>query len=831
MWNDLVFAIRTLRRNSMFTVFATLSLALGIGATTSIFSLMDQVLLRMLPVHEPGRLVVLHREYQPNGSSDSDNFESVYSYPIYRDLRDRDPAFGGVIARATSRVALSHRGTTKVAAAELVSGNFFQVLGVGATAGRVLTSEDDRNVGASPVVVLSHAYWVSRFGNDAAIVNQTVNINGHPMQVVGVAAAGFKGLIPGSSPDVYVPIAMQRAALPTINILEDRQYHWLNIFARLNAGFSIEHAQAASDVAYRSILESELAARSKPLEGRGRELFLKHRTELRPAAQGINELKRKWQTPLIAVMTMVGLLLLITCANVAGLLLARAAGRQREIAIRLALGAGRGRLMRQLIVEGLVLALIASAFGLLGALWASSGLIHMLPQDLSGNWLKATIDFRLLLFNTVLSALCGLFFGLIPALQATHPDVAGTLKDQAHQVNSAVGANRLRKIMVTAQVAFSLALLVVAGLFSESLFHLLKVDLGFHAERLLTVSVDATPSRPDLPGAVSFYRELQDRLSSIGGVRGAGAESSGPFSGSTASGNITVEGYRAAENENTGAEFSAISPQFFHALGIPLRIGREFTAGDANGAQKVVVVNETFVKKYFGSANPLGRRLMFGGSNHPDLDRQIVGVVADHRKEVREKPSEMIYYPYTQWAKPARLTFYIRTEGDETQLGPAIQRLIRSIDSNVAVGDPKPMTLLVNESIYTDRLIAGLSLAFGVLATLMAAIGLYGVVGYAVTRRTSEIGLRMALGALPGDVLRMVLGEASRMVAVGVVIGAAAGVALGRVAQSELFGIQAADPVLVASGVLVIALVTTAAACIPAWRASRIDPVSALKYE
>lgn len=530
-------------------------------------------------------------------------------------------------------------------------------------------------------------------------------------------------------------------------------------------------------------------------------------------------------------MTMVGLLLLITCANVAGLLLARAAGRQREIAIRLALGSGRVRLIRQLLIEGLVLALIASAFGLIGALWASSALIHILPEDLSGNWLKAAIDFRLLVFNTGLAALCGLFFGLIPALQATRPDVAGTLKDQANQVPSSAGANRLRKLMVTAQVAFSLTLLVVAGLFSESLLHLLKVDLGFRTERLLTISVDATPSRPDLPGAVAFYRELQDRLASIGGVQGAAAGASGPFSGDNQSGNITVEGYRAAENQRNDCEFSAISPQYFHALGIPLHMGREFTTADAAGAQKVVVVNEAFVKKYFGGTNPVGRRLMFGGGNHPVLDRQIVGVVADNRKEVRERAAGMIYYPYAQWPRPGRLVFYIRTEGDETRLGPAIQRLIRSIDANVAVGDPKPMTLLVNDDIYTDRLIAGLSMAFGVLATLMAAIGLYGVVGYAVARRTSEIGLRMALGAVPGDVLRLVLGEAARMVAVGVVVGAAGGVALGRIAQSQLFGIQAADPPLVFAGIFLIALVTTAAACIPAWRASRIDPVTALKYE
>ncbi len=794
---------------------------------------MDQVLLRMLPVRDPGRLVLFHREFQPNGSATSDNFESVFSYSMYRELRDRDPALSGVIARAHGRIALSHHGATEAASAELVSGNFFGILGVPAAAGRVLTPEDDGNLGEHPVAVLGHAYWASRFGSDPSVVNQSITINGHPFVVVGVAAAGFNSLLPGETPDLYVPIAMLKAVLPTwdVKILDDPQFYWLSVFGRLRPGISLAQAQAATDVVYHSALETELARTAKaPKTPRERERFLTHKVELRTASQGINSLRRQWEKPLWAVMAMVGLLLLITCANVAGLLLARAAGRQREIAIRLSLGATRTRLVRQLLIEGLVLFLLASGLGLLGALWGAAALIHILPNDLAGNWLTASIDFHLLAFNIALSAACGLIFGLIPALQATRPDVAATLKDQAAQVGAGSAA-RMRKIMVTVQVAFSLTLLVVAGLFSESLFRLLKVDLGFRAERLLTISVDATPSRPLLPAANAFYQELQNRLTSIGGVLSAAASNSGPFSNSDYAGNITVEGYHAAENEYTGAQNCAVSPGFFRALGIPLRSGREFNAADDAGAPKVVVVNETFVKRYFGSANPLGRRLMFGASDHPGFDRQIVGVVPDTHKGVRERPTQTIFYPYAQWPRPERLIFYVRTAGDESSLGPAIQRLVRSLDANVAVGDPRPMTLLISNSIYTDRLIAGLSAAFGILATLMAAIGLYGVIGYAVARRTSEIGLRMALGAVPGDVLRLVLGEAARMVIVGIVVGIAGGLALGRFAQSQLFGIQPADPILFASGVALIALVTLIAACLPAWRASRIDPVTALKYE
>lgn len=543
----------------------------------------------------------------------------------------------------------------------------------------------------------------------------------------------------------------------------------------------------------------------------------------------LNGLRRQWEKPLVVVMTLAALVLLITCSNVAGLMLARAAGRQREIAIRLALGAGRAAVVKQLLIEGLVLFLAASALGLIAAVWAQSALIHVLPDDYSGNWLKANLDLRVLAFNLWLAAGCGLLFGLIPALGATRPDVAVTLKDQASQASGG-GTARMRKIMVTAQVAFSLTLLAGAGLFAESLFRLTQVDLGFRAERLLTFSVDATPTRPDTANAVAFYRELEERLDTIPGVVGAGASNTGPFSNSDQGGNITVEGYRGAENEYTGAQLSAINPGFFRALGIPVQAGREFNARDDAGAPKVVVVNQTFVKRYFGSANPLGGRMTFGSGN-VKLDREIVGVVADSHKDVRKAAVETVYFPYTQWNKPERLVFYVRIAGDGNSLGPDIRRMVRSLDPAVPIGDPELMALLIRNSIYADRLIALLSGAFGVLATMLAALGLYGVVGYAVSRRTAEIGVRIALGAFPGDVLRMVLWEAAKIVSIGIVIGAVAAIGLGRFVQSQLFGIQPGDPLILAGAVTLLAMVTVAAAFVPAWRASHIDPISALRYE
>ena len=828
MWKDLVYAVRTLRRNGMFTVVAMLSLALGIGASTAIFSLMDQVLFRLLPIADPQRLVLLHREYSPNGTSTSDNFESVFSYPTYRELRDRDPAFSGVIARASAGVALSYRSETQNAAAEVVSGNFFDGLGVGAAIGRVLASDDDGQPGAHPVIVLGHSYWSTRFGNDRAILNQTVTVNGHPMTVIGVSAVGFNGIRPGSTPDLYIPIAMQKAVRPTWDALDDPQFRWLNIFARLRPGIALPQAQAATDVAYRSITELELA-RNPKIAGRERDKFLNHRLEVRLASQGINGLRRQWEKPLVVVMTLAALVLLITCSNVAGLMLARAAGRQREIAIRLALGAGRAAVVKQLLIEGLVLFLAASALGLIAAVWAQTALIHVLPNDYSGSWLKATLDLRVLGFNLILAVGCGLLFGLIPALGATRPNVAVTLKDQASQASGG-GTARMRKVMVTAQVAFSLTLLAGAGLFSQSLFRLTQVDLGFRAERLLTFSVDATPTRPATADAVAFYRELQERLDAIPGVVGAAASNTGPFSRSDQGANITVEGYRGADNEYTGAQLSAINPGFFRALGIPLHDGREFSARDEAGSPKVVIVNQAFVKRYFGSANPLGRRMTFGGGS-VKLDREIIGVVADSHRDVRKPVDEMVYFPFVQWDKPERLVFYLRTAGDDSHLGSNVRTIVRSLDPNVPIGDPETMAILVRNSIYTDRLIALLSSAFGVLATLLAALGLYGVVGYAVSRRTAEIGVRIALGAFPGDVLRMVLWEAAKIVSAGILIGAAAAIGLGRFVQSQLFGIQPGDPLILAGAVTLMALVTVAAAFVPAWRASRIDPIRALRYE
>jgi predicted permease len=831
MWKDLVFSLRTLRRNPLFSTVAVLSLALGIGANTAIFSLLDQVTLRSLPVNDPQRLAVLHAEYNASGSSTSDNNEPVSSYPVYRDLRDQDPAFSGVIARMGAGVTLARQGLAEQASVEIVSGNFFQVLGVGAAMGRVLTSQDDTAPMANPVVVLSHRYWTTKCASNPSILNQTVTLNGHPMVVVGVVEPRFYGIRPGDTPELFVPISMQKAIKPTWgDVLEDRSFRWLNIFARLKPGMTPARAQAATDVTYRAILEAD-AARAKDMsDPKERGEFLGSKAQLKPAAQGINGLGEHFGKPLQVLMAMVGLVLLIACANVANLMLARAAGRQREIAIRLALGAGRGRLLRQLLAEGLLVAVAGAGLGLLVATWSMTGLLRLLPKDFAGPWLTAQLSLPLLAFTLAVALGCGLLFSLVPALQATRPNLSGTMNNRSASMLSG-GAARFRASLVVAQMALSLMLVVGAGLFAASLINLGKVNLGFRTERLLMFNVNATATRPQLASALSFYRDLQERLSTVGGVTGVAAAADGPFGGGTTAGNLTIEGYHPKADEYVGSSRIAVNSGFFKAMGIPLRAGREFTDRDDTAAPKVVVINETFARKYFAGRNPIGGHLMMGGKDHPVFDHEIVGVAADTHVDVREKPKETFFLPYAQWNTPGRLVFYVRTAGDTGGLASTIRQLVRAADSNVPMGDLKPMDVHIQDDIYTDRLIAMLSGAFGLLATLLAAIGLYGVIAHAVTRRTAEIGVRMALGAQPAVVLRMILAEAGRMAVIGIAIGLIAAYGVSRYVESQLYGMKAADPAVFAGGAALLVVVAVAAALVPGWRASKIEPVVALKYE
>lgn len=831
MWSDLRFALRTLRRSPVFTVIAVLSLALGIGANTAIFSLLDQVLLRGLPVREPQRLVVFHVAEHFPGRATADNHESVFSYPMYKDFRDRSPVFEGMIARAGAPVSVSDGGMTERAGAEVVSGNYFEVLGVLPLVGRNIVAEDDGAPGAHPVVMLSYGYWSRRFGASPAALNRKINVNGYPMVVIGITPPGFHSMISGRTPDLFVPIAMKRQITPTWDGLDDRRVAWLSVFARLKPGMSIGQAQAAMQTVFRPMLEEELARIGKMRSRKSEQEFLSMKLSLLEAVQGINEMRRHFEKPLVALMGMVGLVLLIACANVAGLLIARAAGRRKEIAIRLAMGAGRTGIVRQLLVESLVLGLAGGVAGLLVGRWTTLGLLRLLAGDQPEAWLSAAIDLRVLGFNLLLSVATGILFGLAPALQSVRAEVASALKDQSAGARSSGGA-RFRRALVVAQVALSLLLLVGAGLFARSVANLMRVDPGFRSSNVLTFAIDPTLGGYPDARATAFYRELQQRLEALPGVEAAGAANPGPLTHSNRGGSITVEGYQAKADEEVDASQHAVSAGYFRALGVPVAAGREFTERDLTGSQKLAMVNEAFVKRYFRDRNPLGRRVTFASGNKAVPDREIVGVVRDFKHgELREQVGPTVFFPYTQDERPDLLTFYVRAARGESQMASDIRRLVREMDANLPVFAVKRMTVQVEESMLTDRLIAILASAFGGLATALAAVGLYGVIAYTVARRTAEIGVRMALGALPRSVLGLVMREAGALVVAGIAIGLPAALAASRLVESQLFGIKANDPMVFALATVGLCAVGLLAGLIPARRAAAIDPIRALRYE
>ncbi len=828
---DLKFAARALAKNPAFTLVVVLTLALGIGANAAIFSLLDQVLLRPLPVKEPERLVVLNGPGPFSGSThDHSTTLTTFSHPMFEGLRDKNAVFDGVLAHWTAPVHLTVGKQTDNVNGDLVSGTFFQVLGLAPAAGRLFTPEDDQTPAGHPVVVLSHAFWTRRFGGDPGAVGQTVGVNSEPMTIVGVAPRGFHGVEVGEPTDVFVPLMMQARVVPTWDRgLGDWRARWLTLMARLRDGVTVAQAKAGLDVLYRQLLQEDFKTIKTPSE-RMRTRFLQKTIDVLPGAHGTSSLRDQSKLPLLVLMGMVGLVLLIACANVANLLLARASTRQKEVAVRLALGASRGRLVRQLLTESVLLAIVGGLLGMVFAVWSGDLLLHTLPFERTRRVLTAEPDLRVVGFTLGLGLLTGLVFGLVPALQATRPALFPTLKNESTAVASGT-APRFRKGLVVAQIALSLLLLIGAGLFTRSLLNLRSLNPGFEPDRLLAFTLDPALNGYPLDRRLTLLRQLQDEIEAEPGVTSVSLAAEPLMTDSNSSTTVRVEGYQAKDDENMNPNFNQVGPGFFATLGITRLGGRDFTEADVLGAPKVAIVNETFARYFFGDQDPLGRRFHVGRRDDP-YDITIVGLVRDGKAaSLREKPLRFVYVPYTQDEQVGAMTFYVRSAVDSGALAERLRKVVARIDSTLPVTQLKTMQAQIRESLFVDRMVAALSAAFGVVAMALAAIGLYGVMSYAVGLRTREIGVRVALGADRQAVLLMVLKEVAVLTAIGVGLGLPSGYGLGRLVQSQLFGIQARDPLTFALATALLLTTALLAGYLPAARATRVDPVVALRYE
>ena len=838
-WQDLRFGVRALARNPAITAIAALSLALGIGANTAIFSLIDSVLVRSLPVHNPQELILLSDPTASGVSQGSQGgVRSLFSFQEFQHLRDRQQVFSGMYAAESEAQRVSATidgGAPEYLHERLVSGSYFSVLGVAPIIGRAFTEPDDRVERNAPYAVISYNYWLSRFSRSGDALGKVVRIHSAALTIIGVAPPGFFGETVGSAPDVWVPMMMEPDINPGREWLHDdeaavERVMWLQVMARLKPGVTLKQAQANMSVAFQQML----AFYNIPgLSADQHKSMLDQKIEVRSGARGANSLRDDFSQPLYVLMAVVGLVLLIACANIANLLLARAAARQKEIAIRLAMGAGRWRLIRQFLTESLLLSAVGAALAILVSAWGTRVLLRVVSSGPETVALDIHTDARVLGFTAALALLTGVLFGLAPAFRATRVDVAPVLKDNSRGLSS--GASRLTagKLLVVAQIAISLLLLIGAGLFVRTLRNLQRVQLGYSSGNLIVVPIDALTAGYKEHAGIDLFTRLLDEFHSIPGVRSATYSQNGLFSGSESGTQLDIEGYKPAKG-NSGARFDQIGPGYFSALGAPVLRGREITRQDTASSTPVCVINEAMAKEFFAGRNPLGNHLrdLFPGSKAPPFE--IVGVVPNVRDHnLRGDIKSRFYVSATQGLGGLTpfANFEIRTFAEPSGVIAAMRRKVRSLAPSVAALEPQTLTELVGQRVTQERIIAQLSSFFGVLALLLAAVGLYGVLAYAVERRTSEIGIRMAIGAKPGTVVWLILRETLILLAVGAALGAGAAMALARIVVHSMYGVSTADPLTIAIATATLTVVALAAASIPALRAARIDPIVALRVE
>jgi predicted permease len=833
---QLTLALRMLRKTPFVTAVAALSLALGIGANAAIYSLFDQLLLRSLPVPNAQELVNLAAPGPMPGSTSCNqqgDCDEIFSYPMFRDLEAKQTALRGIAASRLFGASLSIDNEPSVGEGAWVSGGYFSTLQVQAALGRVIGPDDDRNIDGHPVVVISHSLWRDRFGARTDVIGRTMIVNGSPMEIIGVLPQTFEGATAGSRPLIYIPLAM-RWAFSTNGYkgYDNRRDYSLYVFGRLKEGGSLEQAAAGLDALYRPILAEVEAPLQEGMSEQTLARFKDKKMLVTAGNRGQSSIHEVAQTPLLLLFAITGTVLLIACANVANLLIARGAGRSTEMGVRLALGASRQQLLSQLMTESLLLAMLGGLLSLVVAKWTLAGVASFLPPEALVA-MNFRVDARVMVFAALLAVATGLVFGLYPALQSTRPDLIASIRAGAGQIAGGHGSARFRSALVTVQIALSMALLATAGLFVKSLAKVSQVDLGMTLDNMITFSTSPGQVGYDTLRAGVFNVRMEEELRSLPGVAEVTSSMVPILAGNNWGTDVRVQGFECGPDTDCNARYSEVGPEFFRIMGVQLIDGRDFTSSDIAGATMVAVVNETFAAKFGLGRDAVGKFMGRRGPSGDSLNILIVGLIPNiGYSDVKvDEPQPVFYTPWRQDSRTSYMNWYVRTAVPPEQLLTQIPAVLKRIDSSLPVEGLKTMQQQVRENIFLDRMISTLSSAFALLATLLAAVGLYGVLAYSVAQRTREIGVRMALGADAGAVQGMVLRQVGLMLVIGGAAGLAAAFALGRAAQSMLFGIQPYDPVALGISVLLLAAVAMTAGYLPARRASQVDPMHALRYD
>ena len=829
---NITLAVRMLLKTPFVSAIAILSLALGIGANAAIYSMFDQLLMHKLPVPEPGQLVNLSAPGPMPGSTSCNqagNCDVIFSYQMFRDLEKGQAAFTGIAAHRSFSVSLGVRNEPVTGDGMMVSGSYFPVLGIQPAKGRLLRPDDDQVIGANFVTVLAYSFWEDAFGKDPNIVGQSMVINGKSYSIVGVAPQGFDGTTVGNKPKVYVPISM-RGEVQRFTRWEDRRVYWMYLFARLKPGVGMDAARASINAVYVPILHDVEAPLQEGMSDKTMASFKNKKVLLEPGARGQSSIHREAKTPILLLFSVTAIVLLIACANIANLLLARGAGRATEMGVRLALGATRRHLVTQLLTESVLLALVGGLASLFVAQWTLSLIMSIMPPE-AAETMTFSISPMVIAFSGLLSFATGIAFGLFPALHSTRADLISAIRAGAGQLTGGRAAARFRASLVTVQISLSMGLLIMSALFLKSLMNVSRVDLGVTVDGISTFLVVPRRAGYDSARTAVLLTQVERELKALPGVSHVTGGLVPLMSGDNWGNSVRVQGYDCGPDVDCGSRFNEIGTEYFKTFGVALRAGREFTEADVVGAQRVVIVNEAFAKKFNMGTDVVGKFIGEGGQGD-SLNIQIVGLVPNVKySQVKDSVPPVYYRPWRQDPNVAALYYYVRSAVPPEQMLGTLRTVIKRIDPNLPVEELKTMEQQVKENVFLDRMISVLSSAFALLATVLAGVGLYGVLSYSVAQRTREIGVRMALGADGANVRGLVLRQVGWMVVIGGAIGIAFALGAGRAARSLLFELQGHDPLSFAIAVVLLTVIALGAGWIPARRAAMTDPMHALRYD